>query len=160
MKPSVLVVEDNKYMLDYFVETFKKDGRFALAGTLHDAEQTDAFCRINRVHLILMDVQTLHGHSGLSAAEAVRKSCPEIKIVVATSLVDAGVLGKARRVGVDSLWYKDHSPQELMDVVARTMDGEHIFPDRTPNVEIGSAWSDELSEMQKNILRLYIRGNS
>lgn len=24
MKPSVLVVEDNKYMLDYFVETFKK----------------------------------------------------------------------------------------------------------------------------------------
>ena len=123
MKPSVLVVEDNKYMLDYFVETFKKDGRFALAGTLRDAEQTDAFCRINRVHLILMDVQTLHGHSGLSAAEAVRKSCPEIKIVVATSLVDAGVLGKARRVGVDSLWYKDHSPQELMDVVARTMDG-------------------------------------
>ena len=75
MKPSVLVVEDNKYMLDYFVETFKKDGRFALAGTLRDAEQTDAFCRINRVHLILMDVQTLHGHSGLSAAEAVRKSC-------------------------------------------------------------------------------------
>ena len=70
------------------------------------------------------------------------------------------MLGKARRVGVDSLWYKDHSPQELMDVVARTMDGEHIFPDRAPNVEIGSAWSDELSEMQKNILRLYIRGNS
>ena len=149
MKPSVLVVEDNKYMLDYFVETFKKDGRFALAGTLRDAEQTDAFCRINRVHLILMDVQTLHGHSGLSAAEAVRKSCPEIKIVVATSLVDAGVLGKARRVGVDSLWYKDHSPQELMDVVARTMDGEHIFPDCAPNVEIGSAWSDELPKCRR-----------
>ena len=27
-------------------------------------------------------------------------------------------------------------------------------------MEIGSAWSDELSDTQKNILRLYIRGNS
>ena len=61
---------------------------------------------------------------------------------------------------MDSLWYKDHGEDEIMDVVERTLAGENIFPDREPNVEIGEAWSDELSETQKNILRLYIRGNS
>lgn len=107
-----------------------------------------------------MDVQTLHGHSGLCAAEQIRRKFPQMKIVVVSSLVDAQVLEKARRVGVDSLWYKDHGEQELMDVIVRTLSGAQIFPDKAPDVEIGDAWSSELSGMQENILRLYIRGNS
>ncbi|MDD6188604.1 MAG: response regulator transcription factor [Clostridiales bacterium] len=160
MKTHVLIVEDNKYMLEFFEEMFRGSSRFALAGTLRDAGQTEYFCRANSVDLILMDVQTLHGHSGLDAAECIRRQFPSIKIVVVTSLADAGVLKKARQMGVDSLWYKDHGEDEITDVVERTLAGEHIFPDREPNVEIGAAWSDELSETQKNILRLYIRGNS
>lgn len=160
MKTRVLVVEDNKYMLDYFEEMFRRDENFEFAGSLRDAEQVDYFCCSTKVDLILMDVQTLHGHSGLAAAENVRKRYGQIKIVVFTSLVDADVLEKARRIGVDSLWYKDHGEREIMDVIMRTISGEHIFPDKEPNVEIGEAWSDELSETQKNILRLYIRGNS
>ena len=72
MKTCVLVVEDNKYMLDFFEEMFRKDEQFALAGALRDAGQVEYFCCNNRVDLILMDVQTLHGHSGLAAAERLR----------------------------------------------------------------------------------------
>lgn len=160
MKLSVLIIEDNKYMQDFFAGMFALDERFTVAGSLRDAEQAAYFCALNRVDLVLMDVQTLHGHSGLVAAEQIKAQSPRVKIVVVTSLVDALVLEKARRIGVDSLWYKDHGERELMDVVDRTLSGEHIFPDREPNVEIGAAWSDELSDTQKNILRLYIRGNS
>ena len=160
MKTCVLVVEDNKYMLDFFEEMFRKDEQFALAGALRDAGQVEYFCCNNRVDLILMDVQTLHGHSGLAAAERLRQLHLSVKIIVVTSLVDAGVLEKARRIGVDSLWYKDHGEKEIMDVIRRTLAGEHVFPDKEPNVEIGQARSDDLSDMQKNILRLYIRGNS
>ena len=156
----VLIVEDNKYMLDYFAEMFRKDGSFEVAGSLRDAAQVDYFCYSNKVDLILMDVLTLHGHSGLEAAENVRKRFTGIKIIVVTSLVDAGVLAKAKHVGVDSLWYKDHGESELMEVIGKTLAGERIFPDKEPNVELGEAWSDELSETQKNILRLYIKGNS
>lgn len=160
MKLQVLIVEDNKYMLEFFKDMFRNSERFAVAGLLRDAGQAEYFCSANYVHLILMDVQTLHGHSGLDAAERIRQKFPAIKIVAVTSLADAGVLKRAREAGVDSLWYKDHGEDEIMDVVERTLAGEHIFPDREPNVEIGDAWSDELSETQKNILRLYIRGNS
>ena len=160
MKVRVLIIEDNKYMLDFFEEMFRKDERFALSGSLRDAQQAEYFCAGNPVDLILMDVQTLHGHSGLTAAADIRKKQENTKIIIVTSLVDALVLEKARKVGVDSLWYKDHGERELMDVVDRTLSGEHIFPDKEPNVEIGDAWSDDLSDMQKRILRLYIRGNS
>ena len=160
MKINVLIIEDNKYMQEFFLGMFRGDERFGGADALRDAEQAPYYCAANRVDLVLMDVQTLHGHSGLAAAETIRAQWPRTKIIVVTSLVDGLVLEKARQVGVDSLWYKDHGEEELMDVVERTLAGEHVFPDREPNVEIGEAWSDELSETQKNILRLYIRGNS
>lgn len=70
------------------------------------------------------------------------------------------MLAAARRSGADSLWYKDHGEEELLGVMQKTFEGERIFPDKSPSVEIGDALSDELSEMQKNILRLYIKGNS
>lgn len=155
-----MIVEDNKYMLEYLTQLFERDGRFAVAAALRDAEEAEAVCEASRAELILMDVQTLDGHSGLSAAESIHRRFPAVRIVVATSLVDAGVLENARRVGADSLWYKDHSEEELTDVAARTLAGERIFPDREPSVALGHAFSDELTEMQKNILRLYIRGNS
>lgn len=157
---STLIVEDNKITCDYFEEMIKKSARFSLAGSIKDAAQAEMFCRAVKVDLILMDVQTLHGNSGISAAEKIKKRQPHIKIVIVTSLVDSEVLLSARRSGADSLWYKDHSEEELLGVMQRTVIGEHIFPDKSPRVEIGNAWSDELSETQKNILRLYIKGNS
>lgn len=160
MKFNVLIIEDNKYMQDFFAGMLASDDRFGEVNSLRDAAQGLYFCTANHADLILMDVQTLHGHSGLTAAQQIRTQYPKIKIIVVTSLVDALVLDKARQVGVDSLWYKDHGEQELVEVINRTLSGERIFPDREPNVEIGDAWSDELSEMQKNILRRYIQGNS
>ena len=160
MKTNILIVEDNRYMTRFFEEMFEKQESFHVIGSLRDASQAERFCHANRVDLILMDVQTLHGNSGLAAAEIIRGRYPRIRIVVVTSLVDAGVLEKARRIGVNSLWYKDHGEEEILDVVERTLAGESIFPDKEPNVEIGNTWSDELSDTQKSILRLYIRGNS
>lgn len=160
MTIETLVVEDNKFTRAFFEGLVERQEGLHLAGTLKDAEQAPSFCRINRVDLILMDVQTQHGHSGLTAAARIRAEQPGIRIVVVTSLVDAAVLEKARAVGVDSLWYKDHGEEEIMDVVRRTLAGERIFPDRPPNVEVGSAWSDDLSETQKEILRRYIQGDT
>lgn len=160
MKTQVLVVEDNKYMLHFLSELVQKEEQYVLAGELRDADQVLPFCKKEKVNLILMGVQTLHGHSGLSAARTLRETYPDIKVLVVTSLVDPEVLRQAKEYGVDSLWYKDHGEEEILDVMERTLAGESVFPDRSPNVEIGKAWSDDLSDMQKKILRLYIQGNS
>lgn len=160
MSVHTLIVEDNKFASDYFKDMIERQADFELCTVLRDAEQAPAYCRLNPVDLVLMDVQTLHGHSGLTAAGKIKQACSRIKIVAVTSLVDEQVLEKAHTAGVDSLWYKDHGEQEMMEVILSTIEGEHIFPQRVPNVEIGNAWSEDLSDTQKNILRLYIYGNS
>lgn len=155
-----LLVEDNKIMLQYLEGMLQEDGRFQVAGSLRDSEMATLFCRNNEVELILMDVQTLHGHSGLAAAEKVKRVFPKIKIVIITSLVDCEILAKARSGRADSLWYKDHGEDTLIDVISRTLAGEHIFPDVSPNVELGNGWSDSITPRQFQIIRMYIQGNS
>ena len=80
--------------------------------------------------------------------------------MIVTSLVDYDVLKKAKKLGADSLWYKDTDEATLMDIVRRTVSGEHIFPDSPPEVEIGTAKSTEFTKTELVVLRHLVRGLS
>ncbi len=152
-----ILVEDDLYIQKHFAERLRTDGSFDIAGTYRDAFEAENHCG-RTVQLILMDVQTQHKHSGLAAAKRIKEKNPSIKIVVVTSLVDPEILSQARQGAADSLWYKDHGTAELLDVIKRTLAGEHIFPDASPAVEMEGTMSDRFSQRQLDILRLYIRG--
>ena len=48
----------------------------------------------------------------------------------------------------------------VMEVVRRTMAGEHIFPDAPPSVEIGTAMSASSQKARMKVLRCLVRGLS
>ena len=152
-----ILVEDDLYIQKYFAERLETNGGFRLVGVYRDAFEAERHCD-RTVQLILMDVQTQHKHSGLAAAGRIKQAFPNVKILVVTSLVDPEVLTKARTGVADSLWYKDHGTAELLDVIRRTLAGEHVFPDTAPAVEMEDTMSDQFSPRQLSILRWYIRG--
>lgn len=152
-----ILVEDDQYIQKHFAERLRSDGNFDLVGTYRDAFEAENYCG-RTIQLVLMDVQTRHKHSGLAAAGRIKDKNPHIKIVVITSLVDPEILAQARQGAADSLWYKDHGTAELMDIIKRTLAGEHIFPDASPAVEMEDTMSDRFSQRQLDILRWYIRG--
>ena len=154
---NTVLVEDDLYIQRHFVERLDADGGFRLVGVYRDAFEAEKHCGA-AVNLVLMDVQTQHKHSGLAAAERIKKAFPHTKIVIVTSLVDPEVLARARMGAADSLWYKDHGTAELLDVVRHTLKGENIFPDAAPAVEMEEIMSDKFSPRQLDILRLYIKG--
>ena len=156
---NTILVEDDLYIQKHFVDRLAADGEFHLVGVFRDAFEAEKHCDAT-VKLVLMDVQTHHKHSGLAAAERIKKVFPQIKIVVATSLVDPEVLQRAKMGAADSLWYKDSKQKRLMDVVRQTMAGEHIFPDAPPTVEIGMAKSTEFTKTELKVLRHLLRGLS
>ena len=65
---------------------------------------------------------------------------------------------RAKAAGVDSFWYKDISPEALIDVIDRTMAGEHLFPGETPKVQLGLVESTELTAKEIEVLRLICDG--
>lgn len=154
---NTILVEDDLYIQKHLTERLNSDGKFCLVGVYRDAFEAERYCN-GSVRLILMDVQTQHKHSGLAAAERIKKVFPSIKIVIVTSLVDPEVLAKAKTGAADSLWYKDHGTDELLDVINRTLGGENVFPNTSPAVEMEGTMSDTFSPRQLDILRWYIRG--
>lgn len=153
-----ILVDDNLYVQTHFSNLFEKDPRFHIAGIYRDAFEAEKACRETKIDLVLMDVQTLHNHSGLAAGKRIKESRPNTKVVIMTSLVDPEVLSKAKSGCADSLWYKDHGDEEIMKVIDKTLDGGHCFPDTSPEVEMKDALSSRLSPRQIEILRRYVYG--
>lgn len=154
--PNVLIVEDQKMIRSLLESYLEKEPGYRVVASITGASGALALCA--GIDLVLMDVQTEHRENGLTAAASIRREHPDIKIIIVTSLVDYEVLATAKTVGANSLWYKDAAEGTLMDVVRRTMAGEHIFPDAPPPVEVGTARSTEFTKTELRVLRYLVRG--
>ncbi|MBO5073237.1 MAG: response regulator transcription factor [Eubacterium sp.] len=155
---NVMIVEDQKMIRSILEGYIDRADGFSLTASLEGAERACEICGKKRIHLILMDVQTAHRENGLVAVKRIKEFYPDIRIVVVTSLVDAGILEWAKNAGADSLWYKDTDEAMLMQVISRTMAGEHIFPDAPPVVKIGTAKSTEFTKSEMRVLRCLVKG--
>lgn len=157
-KIDVVLVEDNYYVQEVLKKTLEEDERFRLVATFEDAFEAEKLCVKGGVQLVLMDVQTKDNHSGLAAAKRIREAQPKTKIVIVTSLVDSEVLKEAKNGVADSLWYKDYGTKDVMNVIERTLGGERVFPDSSPNVTLRDLFSEELTDKQMQILRYFVKG--
>lgn len=157
---NVMIVEDQKMIRSLLESYIEKEPGYRVVSSVAGANRALELCDEIKVDLILMDVQTEHRENGLFAAAKIKQSFPQIKTVIVTSLVDYDVLKKAKKLGADSLWYKDTDEETLMDIVRRTVSGEHIFPDSPPEVEIGTAKSTEFTKTELVVLRHLVRGLS
>lgn len=155
---NTVLVEDNLYVQKVLKSMIESDERFSLTATFTDAFEAEKLCAYGRIDLVLMDVQTQNNHSGLAAGKRIKEASPRTKVVIVTSLVDPDVLKKARNGAADSLWYKDHGTKDIVDVMVRTMNGERVFPDSSPNVTLKDIFSEDLSPKQMKILRYFVKG--
>ena len=155
---NTVLVEDNLYVQKVLKAMLESDERFRLTATVTDAFEAEKLCAYGKTDLVLMDVQTQNNHSGLAAGKRIKEASPRTKVVIVTSLVDPDVLKKARNGAADSLWYKDHGTKDIIDVMVRTMNGEHVFPESSPNVTLKDIFSEDLTPKQMKILRYFVKG--
>ena len=160
MKYKVLIVEDQDIPRELFKIYIDSSADFEHLLSISNASAALSICKNNRVDLVLMDVMTELDHSGLNAAEEIKKAYPNIKIIVVTSMPEYSWLTKARKIGVDSFWYKDGQKDALLDVMSRTMAGEHIYPDDTPLIRIGCATNHEFTERELDVLKELTTGDT
>lgn len=157
---NVLVVEDQdmpRQLLEIYINSSDK---FNLVSSVSDASVAPLICKAQSVDLILMDVMTELGRSGLRAAEEIKRDFPGVRIIIITSMPEYSWLKRARAIGVDSFWYKDGQKSAILDVMERTMLGESIYPDSTPLIRIGNATNHDFTERELDILKEITTGDS
>lgn len=156
----VLMVENDPLAIQLFTIFLENHNRYKLVNTLESAAYAEAYCLNNHVDLILMDVCTDLGASGLEAARKIKKLKPNIKIIIITSQPECGFIDRARLGKIDSFWYKTVEEIELLEVMDRTMAGEEVYPDNLPIIEIGLALSTEFTSRELDILRELTSGDT
>lgn len=150
----VLVVDDQRMPRDNMEQILAASGRYEVAASISSAELAIIKCKQQPIDLILMDVCTKGSKNGIDAAAEIKQQFPNIKIIIVTSMVEVSYLERAKDAKADSFWYKDLSREELIDVIDRTMAGEHLFPGETPRVKLGLATSAEFTSKEIEVLRL------
>ncbi|MCH3986904.1 MAG: response regulator transcription factor [Lachnospiraceae bacterium] len=154
MKPyRVLVVEDQVMPRQLFEMFIQSSEQFTLAASIDSAVLADVYCAGGGIDLILMDVVTKNGANGLEAAENIKQRWPKIRIIIVTSMPECSYLERARKIGVDSFWYKEISREPILSLMERTMAGESVYPDAPPEIRLGLAMSGEFTQTELLILR-------
>jgi DNA-binding NarL/FixJ family response regulator len=117
-KIRVVVADDSRTALRSICGYLEFTGQFEIVGTakdgLHAIQQTECF----RPELVLADLCMPH-MTGLEAATQLRKSFPELRILIFTELRGHGVQEECLRCGVDGFVEKSEMPERLMEEVCR-----------------------------------------
>lgn len=156
----VLLVEDDpmaRQLLEIYIEG---SSVYELAGSVESALFAEAFCRTHPVDMVLMDVCTAMNANGIDAAKKIKRNLPDIKVIIITSQPECSFIDRAREARVDSFWYKSATAKELLTVMDRTLAGEQVYPDATPSLKLGGAYSEQFSERELEVLRLVVAGDT
>lgn len=81
-----------------------------------------------------------------------------VKIIAVTSMPEVSWMERAREIGIESFWHKDVSEETILDIIKRTLAGESIYQNSTPEAMLGSAKSTEFTPREIQVLRLLTTG--
>lgn len=148
----VLIVEDHESMCDSLRNILASDKTFSVVGEIPSADFAEVYCESLHPDLVLMDVCTEGGASGLAATEQLHKRWPDLKIIVMTGFDEISYLPRAKKAGASGFVYKSRSLNSFLEAARKVMAGETCFPEpKTIPVPQGEK---PLSDREMEILRL------
>jgi len=148
----VLIVDDHESMCDSLRYALESTGDFTVAGKLPSAANALLYCERLRPHLVLMDVCTEGGASGLDATRELRGSLPGVKVIVMSGLDEITYAPRAREAGAHAFVLKSRSLDFFLEVARGVMRGETYYPEaKTIPMPTGEA---PLTRRELEVLRL------
>ena len=156
---NVLIVEDQAMPAQLFKHFIETSDNYKLVDCINFASFAELYCVSKPIDLILMDVVTADGASGLEAANKIKKKYPKIKIIIVTSMPECSYIKRAKKIGVEGFWYKE-SKEGILPIMEKVMQGERVYPKETLPVQIGHSSSKEFTEKELEILRFMTGGYS
>ena len=150
----VLIVEDQVLLRDALTRIINGQPDMKVVGFAVDADKALDLCRELAPDLVLMDVVTEGKANGITAAAAIRRDLPEVKIVIMTSLPEITFLDAARKAGAHSFVYKDSDSEHLIYVIRSTMKGKGTYPGPGDDAVARA----HFSEVEIKVIRLVCQG--
>ena len=153
----VVVVEDQAMLRDSLALAIDAQEDMTVVGSLSDASLALDVASRQHADIVLMDVCTRGGSSGIAATRRIKDALPGVRVVVMTGMPEVTFVEQARAAGADSFLYKNVGTAELLSVMRSTMDGYMTFPRPRRDAPTGIG---AITETEMAILRLVCEAKS
>jgi DNA-binding NarL/FixJ family response regulator len=120
MKPQVIVADDHRLVAEGVVKILEQD--YTVVATPTDGRSFIEAVEKFRPALALVDI-SLPQLNGLDACRHVKKSCPEVKIIVLTMHSEQHFVNEALRVGLEGYLLKTSVADELLFAAKEVLKG-------------------------------------
>jgi DNA-binding NarL/FixJ family response regulator len=120
MKPQIVVADDHRLVAEGVVKILEKE--FTVVATPTNGRDFIEAIEQFRPALALVDI-SLPLLNGLDACRHVKKSCPEVKLIILTMYAEQHFVNEAVRVGVEGYVLKTSLADELLFAVKEVLRG-------------------------------------
>ena len=148
----VLIVDDHESMYDSLSHALNSTKEFDVIGNLKSAIHAELYCLKLKPDLVLMDVCTEGGSSGLEATINIRKKYPNIKVIVMSGFDEITYSPRANEAGAHAFIYKSKSLDYFVQVARGVINDEFFFPE--PKIILTSMGEAPLTEREMEVLIL------
>ena len=121
-----LVVADDHTMMRDGLRRSLTDFGLVVLGEAPDGQAAVDQAEIHQPDVVLMDI-SMPVLDGIAATRIIKKSWPEIQVVMLTMHSDEGLLRQAIQAGASGYLVKDASAEEVVEIVTQAATGETTF---------------------------------
>jgi DNA-binding NarL/FixJ family response regulator len=129
----VLIADDSPTALRSVCDYLEFAGGFEIVGTASDGLNAIQLASVHKPDLVLLDL-SMPRVNGLEAAEQIRLSSPDLRVIIFSELNGLSLADECRRHGADTFVHKSNLPDRLLPEIARLFTpGEGNRPGPTSN---------------------------
>jgi DNA-binding NarL/FixJ family response regulator len=114
----VLIADDSPTALRSVCEYLEFAGGFEIVGTASDGQNAVQLASLRKPDLVLLDL-SMPRVNGLEAAEQIRLSSPDLRVIIFSELQGLSLADECRRHGADSFVPKSLLPEGLLMEIQR-----------------------------------------
>lgn len=160
----VAIVDDHEIVRRGLRMTILGEEDMALAGEAANGVEAVQLAAVQRPDVLLLDI-LMPEMDGLAAAQEIRRTQPDVHILILTSFDNDAKLYAALQAGVTGYLLKDTSGDDLVDAIRGAAQG---IPQLHPEIarrlmdQMPAPVTplDDLTEREREVLTLLARGNS
>lgn len=101
MSTTIMVVDDSPFASKQ-IKDIVEDNGYEVIGYAKDGEEAIEFYKELKPDIVILDI-IMPGLNGLATAEILKKQDPAVKILMLSSLCDAGTMEEVKSIGVKHL---------------------------------------------------------
>ena len=153
----ILLVDDDKTVVESLDIIFSTVEEFQIVGHGYSGDDAINFCNNNQVDIVLMDIQ-MPGLDGISACRTIKKSHPDIKIIMLTTFHDYKNINQSLQAGTSGYLLKSDETAKQITTIKSVYGGLPIISEEALKSFSETKKATILTPRENDILELIANG--